>query len=120
MLFEIVKQLNVSFPAVPAIKYGDTAPGNPPYAVVKQEADLAGRGTAFRIIAHFAPGQQIFLNNYIRGTVAAALDDFSATNSNGNYNTLERDYQITPELTVDNDDGTISMERVYYMPDRNY
>lgn len=119
MWAEIVKKLNTDFPAVQAVRFGDGALPAPPYCVVKQERDAGGRGTAFRIIAHYKPGQQKFLGDYIRATVGTALGGFQVTNAYGNTNKLYSDSQELPvEIDVVNDDGTISMERMYWMPDR--
>ena len=120
MWSEIVKKLNTSEPRVKAVRFGDGHLPKPPYCVVKQERDTGGRGTAFRIIAHYKPGQQIYLQDYIRDTVGTALNGFTATNRHGNINKLYQDSEAIPvEISVVNDDGTISMERLYWMPDRN-
>lgn len=119
MINKIIDALNTEQPAVKAVQYGQDIKNNSAYCVVKQENEAAGRGTAFRIIAHFPPGTMDDLNDYIRETVSNALDGFIAASRHGNYNRLyyEESGQM-PELILHNDDGTISMERVYYMPDK--
>ncbi len=113
MLNTIVIKLNTDYPNVKAVRFGDRRP-RPPYCVVKRETGTAGQN--FRIIAHFLPGQQVFLDTYIRSTVGTILDYKVLTSIDGNVN------KITPidfpaEVTTSNDDGTISCERTYSMPD---
>lgn len=117
MWSKIVVELNTKFPAVKAVRFGDKPLPAPPYCVVKQESDGAGRGTAFRIIAHFKPGQQIFLQDYIRGTVITTLRGYQATNRHGNINKLNYDGQPPVDITTSNDDESISMEALFWMPD---
>jgi len=106
---------------VNVVEFGESSLPAPPYVVVKQEVDAGGAGTAYRIIAHFNPGQQKALRKYIRGTIGNALDVFSATNSDGNFNELKSDFDALPSTIVaSNDDQTISSERLYYMGDRIY
>ena len=122
MITKIVAALRNNAPQNMAVcMFGDgKAPGSP-YVVVKQESDIGGRGTAYRIIAHFLPGQQLYLEDYIRDTVAEALDDLEIADRHGNLNKLYNDeFDNLPQLTISNDDGTISMDRVYYMPDKYY
>ena len=119
MLNVIVNKLDADFPAVKAGAFGDEKLPRVPYVIVKQEQDLAGRGKAYRIVAHFSKGQQTDLEDYIRGTVGASLDNFTATDRHGNKQKLYSDSDDVPsDLRISNDDGTISMERVYWMPDR--
>ena len=125
MIDKIIERINdysisVSQP-VSVVEFGASSLPSPPYVVVRMEADGAGRGTAFRIIAHFQPGQQKALRKYIRGTIGAALDGFSATSDDGNYNELQSDFDAMPsQIVTVNDDKTISSERLYYMGDRLY
>jgi len=122
MIDKIIEQINsysisVSQP-VNVVEFGGGQLPSPPYVVVKQEPDIGGRGTDFRIIAHFNPGQQKALRKYIRGTIGNALDNFSATSADGNYNVLNHDWDNMPStILAINDDNTISSERLYYMGD---
>jgi hypothetical protein len=86
---------------------------SPPYVVVKPEQTTAGR--RFRIIGHFLPGQQTFLEDYIRNEVPALLDGAVLTSRHGNENRLEL-LEEYGDLTVGNDDKTISMERCFLLP----
>lgn len=106
---------------VTAQTFGASELPAPPYVVVKQEADAGGAGTAFRIIGHFQPGQQAALRSYMRTTIGQALDDFKATSDSGVYNRLRSDpLSLFGPIRTDNDDNTISLERLYYMGDRLY
>ena len=119
MLNKIVLALDAGFPAVKGGAFGDAKLPRVPYVIVKQEQDLGGRGKAYRIIAHFQKGQQTDLEDYIRGTVGSILNSFSSLDRHGNLNKLYFDSEDVPsDLRISNDDGTISMERVYWMPDR--
>ena len=100
---------------VTVVEFGEAEKPAPPYVVVKQEPDI--RGTAFRVNTHFQPGQQIALRAFVRGTIGNALDDFKATDSDGNYNTLNADEGLPSAIFAGNDDQTISSERLYWMAD---
>ena len=123
MITQIVNRINtysssVSKP-VNAVEFGVSELPATPYVVVKQEKDLGGAGTAFRIITHFQPGQQKLLRSYVRITLAQALDDFAATSDTGMYNKLKQDWDaLLGPIINTNDDKTISLERLYYMGDR--
>jgi len=97
------------------VPYGVEQLPAPPYVVVRPERDMLGRGRAYRIIVHMQPGQQIFLEDYVFNDLFDLLDNFTATSRNNNYNRLltENDYT---DIIISNDDGTISMERVFLLP----
>ncbi len=98
------------------VPYGTIPLPAPPYVVVRPEADGLGRGKIFRIFAHFLPGQNIFLEDYIQKDLTNLLRYFTATTRHGNSNKLftEQDYS---DIIV-NDDGTISKERRFLMQSR--
>lgn len=100
---------------VNVVEFGEAKKPAPPYVVVKQEPYI--KGTAFRVITHFQPGQQTALRDFVRSTIGTALDDFSATNANGNYNTLNADEGLPSAIYAGNDDQTISSERLYWIAD---
>ena len=122
MIDKIVDRINtysasVSKP-VTAVEFGGGTLPPPPYVVVKQEVDAGGRGTAFRIIAHFEAGKQKDLRDYVRTTIGEALDNFTAIDDDGNYQELYSDMEAVPsEIIANNDDSTISQERIYWMID---
>jgi hypothetical protein len=116
MLTKIVEQLKTGN-ITNVIPYGSIPIPSAPYVVVKPELDILGRGRSFRIIVHMLPGQQIFLDDYVNGELETLLYDFAATTRNGNYNQLYRE-PIDSDISISNDDGTISMERVFMMPSR--
>lgn len=100
---------------VNVVEFGVGSLPAPPYVVVKQEADI--RGTAFRVNTHFQPGQQAALRSFVRGTIGEALDDFNATDDDGNYNVINADKGLPSAIYSGNDDQTISSERLYWMAD---
>ena len=101
---------------VTVVEFGTGKPPSVPYVVVREEQNI--NGTGIRINAHFAPGQQSFLKAYMRTTIGNALNDFKATDSNGNYNRLQSDINtVLSRIVTNNDDGTISLDRLYFMGD---
>ena len=94
------------------VPFGSASAGIP-YVVVKPEQAPGGR--RFRIIAHYAAGQQIYLEAYIRDEVVTLLDKQLLTSRNGNHNRLELEDEYL-DITVGNDDSTISMERCFLLP----
>jgi hypothetical protein len=116
MITAIVTKLKTG-PYKQVIPFGYGSLPAAPYIVVKQEQDILSRGTAFRIIAHFLPGQLVAMEAYIRNELSTLLSGFSGTTSAGNNFTLLDDYNVFPETIISNDDSTIAMERVFYTPD---
>lgn len=103
---------------IAVVEFGEKILPAPPYVVVKQEEGV--NGTDFRIISHFQPGQQKYLRAFNRTTIGLALDDFKATSDSSVYNMLYSNALGVGGTVVTNSDGSISLERVYNMPDRLY
>ena len=81
-----------------------------PYVVVKPEA---GDGRVnFRIFAHFKPGSQDALDQYIRYELSQLMRAPKTLTGNKRFRS---DGQWTDTVTT-NDDGTISASRVFYVP----
>lgn len=99
------------------LPFGRTAQ-NPPYVVVKPEFG-PGQTRLFRIFFHVLPTQQILLEDYIFDELTTLLSEFQGTDRNGNtfivYSTDE-----FSDFAVTNDDDTLSMERVFLVPQRLY
>lgn len=93
---------------------------NSPYVVIKETIDGLGRGIIFEIFCHFAPGQDLFLDDYMNNELIDLLDGFGDDDRFGNYNKIEllRDEQDINNLVTNNDDGTISGKRRFLMPSR--
>lgn len=87
----------------------------PPYVIVKEEP-VRGVGTLYRVIVHMNPGDQWALRSYVRKDLDELLRDFTATSADGNTNTLLSLEEISGTI-LDNRDNTISMERVFQLPD---
>ena len=114
MITKIVAQLKTGSVAN-VVPFGMGSLPAPPYTVVKGERDPTGAGTLYRIIAHYSPGQITFLEDYIKNEVPTLLDKFGTLTRHGNYQRAE----LTDEwggLITDNDDSTISMEKVFLVP----
>jgi hypothetical protein len=86
-----------------------------PYVVVKPESVVGER--SFLIIAHFKAGQNILLEDYIFNEVSELLKNFVTTDRHGN-NVRIKDADKYTDIVVENDDSTISMERIFYVPSR--
>jgi hypothetical protein len=94
--------------------FGSGLQFQPPYVVIKQENDSVGRGTIFRIIAHFQALQIDWLDDYLEIEVLNLLNEFETITSKGNYNQLIIDDYV--DVVVTSDDLTISKEMVFLMP----
>lgn len=115
MITKIVAKLKTGS-ITSVIPFGHDLP-SPPYVVVKEYTHPMGTG--FFITAHVNKDAQIILDDYIKEEVPGLLDGFKTTSRHGNLNELEPDFSFgIPQLQISNDDGTISKERAYYMPDR--
>jgi hypothetical protein len=99
------------------VPFGTSTLPAPPYVVVKPERDALGRGRAFRIIAHADPDQQTFIQDYIFEELSDLLDGYTAETRLGNQNQVYSEDDFS-DLIGNNDDGTISMERVFLVPSR--
>jgi hypothetical protein len=86
------------------------APPETPYVVIKPEA---GDGRVnFRIFAHFLPGQQDDLDRYIRYELSELMAAPKTLTGNRRFKSTG-----TWENTqANNDDGTISAARTFYVP----
>lgn len=101
------------------VAYGQSSTlPQPPYVVVRMEPGTNQTRMA-RVIAHFSPGQNIFLEDYIFDELTDLLSDWEGTDRNGNSFVLftEEGYG---DIIADNDDGTISAERLFSAPQRMY
>lgn len=116
MITKIVEQLKTgSIKAV--VPYGTKDLPDPPYVVVKPVKDPLNRGRLYRIIPHFLPGQNIFLEDYLFNELSDLLEGFATESRHGNYNSLltENDYT---DIVDSNNDKTINMERMFLVPSR--
>ena len=98
------------------IPFGFPIPGTTPYVVVKPEAGV-NETRMFRIIPHYDPGQVIFLEDYTFSELSDLLTDWQGTDRNGNVFTVFTETTYG-DIIADNDDGTISMERLFIVPQR--
>jgi len=96
------------------IRDGDVdAPPTAPYVCLKTETNPIGR--TIRVIAHYAKGFSKDLELYIFNEVVDLLSNWSYTDEYGNYVTVKDAKEYT-DIITDNDDSTISMERLFYIP----
>ena len=97
------------------VKFGTRELPAPPYICVKMEKHPVGRG--IRIIAHDIPDNQNILEDYIFRESSEILKNYKFTDAASNYYVIKDADEYT-EVVADNDDGTISMERLFFVPNR--
>jgi hypothetical protein len=99
------------------IEFGDAALPDAPYITVKPEKHPIC-GVLYRLILHYLPGQQEYLRAKAR-EVFELFNNIKLTNVRGKVNIIlvENDYL---DMTINNDDGTISMERMLWAPGQPY
>ena len=97
---------------VSVVEFGVATLPSPPYVVVRQE------GGAFRVNTHMLPGQESALREYVRKDLYNALYD-QTLNDSGSYFRVSANEDDYPGFIVpQNDDGTISQERLFRVADR--
>lgn len=93
------------------VLYGDANNHpDPPYVVIRFEWP-----DTLRVFGHFLPGQQVFLREYMRSDLTDLLDRKILTDRNGNRNKV-LSLEEGSDIIINNDDGTISMERRFQIP----
>lgn len=121
MIAEIIAQLKTG-DLTNVIPFGQQVPTTTPYVVVKPETHPSGRG--IRVIVHYAVGTTLTKINgviktpqddYIYAELPTLLSDFEFTNNHGETMSVVDTGEIT-DVGVVNDDNTISMERLFYIP----
>jgi hypothetical protein len=114
MITKIVAQLKTgTIKTVVPYGYG-TAPTTTEYVVVKRES-APNMQWRWRIIAHMKPGSNITLDDYVFKEVPTLLNNFALTTRLGNTDLLSRSDEYS-DVALQSDDGTISMERIFYSP----
>ena len=113
MLPKIVAQLKTG--SIKAVVVFGSASTAKPYVVVKPEARDGMR--VIRVIVHYAPGNQSALENYVFNECSNLLKNFTETDRHGNR-FIVRDLSEWTDVVTTNDDATISMERLFYVPQR--
>lgn len=109
---EVVKQLQTGT-VKNVVRYGVAKLPAVPYVVVRSEARPTGR--ALRCIAHYGPDQQQWLEQYVFDELSDLLSDFDGTTEDGVQFRVQQTQEWT-DIITSNDDGTISMERVFLLP----
>jgi len=95
------------------VEYGTARIPASPYVVIKPEATW--RGTMLRVITHMDPDQQKWLRNYVLNTLSDLLSGYEGDTDEGVHFKVEMTQEWT-DTTDGNDDGTISMERLFLLP----
>jgi hypothetical protein len=94
------------------VEFG-TPPTSSPYIVVKFERVPGGRNV--RVIVHYEQGYGKDLERYIFKDLSLLLRNWKGMDSCGNTFKVKETDEYT-DVVVTNDDTTISMERVFYVP----
>lgn len=97
------------------VPYGSAPMPEPPYVVVKVEDQFNGY-VGYRIITHMMPGQQLFLDDYVREDLSDLLSFYECDDRHGAHHRLDGGFEEGNETYTNNDDGTISKERVFLEP----
>lgn len=96
------------------VQYGTAQLPAPPYVVVRPIRDPL-RGRALYITAHMEPDQQKWLEDYIFNELSDLLSGHEGDTDEGVHFRVEMTQEWT-DITDGNDDGTISMERMFLLP----
>lgn len=124
MIQEIIDRL-VTGSITNVVKFGSDLP-DAPYVVVKPETYNGNRGV--RVIAHFTKGADEYeisdtisnpLDDYIYTEVVDLLSDYEFTDHNGLTLVVKDAHEIV-DVGVESDDGTVSMEHLFYIPMLQY
>ena len=99
------------------VVFGSEMPKSAPYVVIKPEA--LPFGTGLRIIVHYPRNYQTQLRSYIFDEVSDLLNGFVYTDESGTSNEV-LDGEEYGDIVAVNDDNTISMERLFYVPSMLY
>lgn len=86
-----------------------------PYIDIKPEIHPVGRG--IRCIVHFPPDYQLDLEDYVFNEISELMRNFKGTDRHGNKFVVKDDEEYS-DIAVRNDDDSLSMERVFYVPQR--
>lgn len=114
MLTKIIAQLKTGN-IKNVVAFGVATMPSTPYVVVKPAMDPLGRGRLIQIFAHFAPGSNLFLEDYIVDELPTLLKDFHASTRHGNTQQVQDLYEYE-EVVTENDDKSISMKRTFLVP----
>jgi hypothetical protein len=100
---------SINFP-VTAVEFGEGSLPAPPYVVVTQEQNQ------FRINTHVNPGMQPQLRLFVRKHLQEAFQNVLLTGTDGAKTMLHPD-DPPIQIVGNNDDGTISQERLFRVAD---
>lgn len=113
MITKIVAKLKTgSIPAV--VPFGGDLPSEKRYVVVKPENAQNGY-RRWRIIVHVQPGEIIIAEDYVFKEASELLSEIQVTTRLGNTQALDKGLEYS-DIAPQSDDGTISMERIFYSP----
>lgn len=117
MLDLIVAQLKTG-PWKRVVPFGSKVP-EAPYLVVREEPNTAttnGR-TRYRITGHHKPEYYMDLRSYMRSTIYDLLNEKELTGSDNRRIVVSEERGSLTECTAQSDDGSISIERAFLVPD---
>jgi hypothetical protein len=123
MLTRVIERLQTSqtIGGDSVVAFGASHLASSPYVCLKPEIHPLGRG--LRVIAHYDLGNTTTESNanrkalelYIFNELPDLLSNWSYTDAYGNY-VIVKDAKEYTDIVADNDDSTISMERLFYIP----
>lgn len=100
-----------------AVVFGSDMPKKTPYVVIKPEA--LPIGTGIRIVVHYARNDILPMRDYLFNELSDLLNGFIYTDETGTTNEV-LDAEEYTDIVISNDDNTISMDRLFYVPSRLY
>lgn len=98
------------------VAYPDKSPTKP-YLVVKAESRPELGRTDYRVFVHGDQSQKLWIRKYAKADVYNLLADRRLTSAYFGCTNLVRSSDYFSETPVLNDDGTIAMERLFYVMD---
>jgi hypothetical protein len=99
------------------VPFGSSTLPAAPYLVVKEEPTPVLGRTTYRVIGHWPKGDILGVRRYMRRDVYNLLANKTLTSPNTGAKNLVESAQEIGTLVLENDDKTVSMERLMFVRD---
>ncbi len=99
------------------VAFGQSSLPTPPYDVVKEEPQPDFGRTVFRVICHDLPSRYMVVRKHARKELVDLLRNMTLTSQYTGARNVVLSDQRFDGVTVNNDDKTISFERLFYVND---
>ncbi|NIU83400.1 MAG: hypothetical protein GWN64_07955 [Candidatus Thorarchaeota archaeon] len=114
MITAIITQLKTGSVSNVVAKFDGKVNLVPPYVVVWEDI-RSGRLSGVYVAYHNVPGTSDLVDDYMTEEVLTLLDKVILTDASGNKFRLEDTNEVS-QLVEDNDDHTISKDRLFLLP----